>query len=351
MLGLRYAKLALHDVAGIVADARSARTDRGLPPLLLFAPAEQMRALCAHPISLREAQALLLCHDLHAGRAEVRTLHLRSCSYGDHVGRALVDVLRAPDASRLSRLDISDCNFSAGVLDALAAAARARGRPLETMHAGGWEAGNTLRVHVKDPQARCLALELSACMRARALVALELRNSMLSCAGAEAIAVALDASGVVRIDLSLNSIGDAGAHALARALRTMPRLRELSLAQNLIGCAGASALARACVASSPSDGGDAAEAGTSAARVRFAAEPTAAAPELALELLDLRRNSCDDDARDAAARAARAAADGVDAPPTPSDVASMLAAISLATGAARRGRGALEIRLLAAYAP
>ena len=74
---------------------------------------------------------------------------------------------------------------------------------------------------------------------------LYLTNAAIGDAGAVALAAALKDNAVLRLlDLWNNGIGPTGTHALARALATNSKLDRLYLNENPIGAAGASSLAR-----------------------------------------------------------------------------------------------------------
>jgi hypothetical protein len=75
---------------------------------------------------------------------------------------------------------------------------------------------------------------------------LNLWNNQLGDAGAQALAAALKTNtALTTLDLSYNDLGDAGAQALAAALKTNPSLATLQLGSNQLGEAGAQALAAA----------------------------------------------------------------------------------------------------------
>ena len=74
---------------------------------------------------------------------------------------------------------------------------------------------------------------------------LYLTNAAIGDAGAVALAAALKDNAVLRLlDLWNNGIGPTGTHAIARALATNSKLDRLYLNENPIGAAGASSLAR-----------------------------------------------------------------------------------------------------------
>ena len=96
---------------------------------------------------------------------------------------------------------------------------------------------------ISDAGATALAQALRHNSR---LMTLDLSNNSVSDAGATAVAKALHHNSTLwQLDLSNNSVSDTGATAVAQALRHNSTLRELDLSNNSVSDAGATALAQA----------------------------------------------------------------------------------------------------------
>jgi hypothetical protein len=80
------------------------------------------------------------------------------------------------------------------------------------------------------------------------LTSVSIFQNQLSDDNVAAILGALTAQQLVSLDLSSNTISDAGAECVARQLICMPALRSLNLSNNFVGPAGCAALARALTA-------------------------------------------------------------------------------------------------------
>jgi len=180
----------------------------------------------------------------HSGAwACLRDLRLSHCGVMDAGATALADALRACGARAPPRLDLSGNLVDEQGGRALVGACGAARVHVTTLALGGV---------LLDDAAACASLCALLGSARRCPTALLLPGCALGGAGCEALARALlgghggDGSAPLRtLDLRGNDAGDAGATALAAALRSHAGLRRLDLGCNGIGPSGGEALASA----------------------------------------------------------------------------------------------------------